>query len=449
MHSPKGLFMTPKIVYFPKSDTYVIRKNSYFDDNILIRGNVIIGIRTTFWKNLCVLGSVRAGKGCLFKGNVMCTDGIISGDSVIEGTLESTGNISVFRNVRIGAAISGGHLTIMDGCVVGYASSRSGELELIGTSDIRAIDRGTKVTVRSDAVLPEDPEEEQESPEIPDEEQDSSGIPDEEQESSGISDEKQESSGIPDEEQESSGIPEEKSGAGDMPEKHGDVTPEKSTGEKTAEGDAVIGTDHPESPDTSSDAGVTETSSAAVKSDDSPEKAEGSGNDKSISRSEAVPKNEKSKKSDESGKDEKSRSQSSKAGKKRIDFSGFRKSASGSSAPENESVPKNTAEETAGKTGEKTGKAGENAGTSDEKTGKVCENTGTSEKTGKTCENTGTSGGKTGKADEKTEAVSREPEDPVSEEKTSAGKKHEEHLSDAEIMFRKMADDMDEGEIYR
>ena len=371
--------MTPKIVYFPKSDTYVIRKNSYFDDNILIRGNVIIGIRTTFWKNLCVLGSVRTGKGCLFKGNVMCTDGIISGDSVIEGTLESTGNISVFRNVRIGAAISGGHLTIMDGCVVGYASSRSGELELIGTSDIRAIDRGTKVTVRSDAVLPEDPEEEQESSEIREE---------------------NDGSEIREENDDFSGVPEEKSGTVDIPEKHGDVTPEENSGEKTAEGDAVIGPDRPGSPDTSSDAGVTEASSAAVKSDSSYEKTDGPGKDEKDKKSDGSGKDEKDKKSDGSGKDEKGRSQSSKAGKKRIDFSGLGKSASGSSVPENESVPKNT--------------AGENDGS----------------------------------ADGMRKAASPEPDGSGSEEKTSAGKKHEEHLSDAEIMFRKMADDMDEGEIY-
>ncbi|WP_225419980.1 hypothetical protein [Methanohalophilus profundi] len=40
--------------FHPQSNTYILRKKSYFEQNVSLDGNLITGPDTNFWKNLKV-----------------------------------------------------------------------------------------------------------------------------------------------------------------------------------------------------------------------------------------------------------------------------------------------------------------------------------------------------------------------------------------------------------
>ncbi|WNY27813.1 hypothetical protein [Methanolapillus ohkumae] len=143
----------PKIRFYPSSNTYVIPKGSFFEDSILIHGNLIAGPGVHFWKNVIVEGNVQLGKGCTLAGNLKAVNVIVGAKSKVGGKITADWNTSVFQNSEIGSIECLGHLVIMNGCVVGYANAEK-TMEILGKADIKKIGRVTKVTVRTNEVLP-------------------------------------------------------------------------------------------------------------------------------------------------------------------------------------------------------------------------------------------------------------------------------------------------------
>ncbi|MDV0446466.1 hypothetical protein MsAg5_03050 [Methanosarcinaceae archaeon Ag5] len=152
---------TSKIRFYPSSNTYVIPKGSFFDDSVVIHGNMIAGPGVHFWKNVAVEGNAQLGKGCTVTGTLKAKTAIIGAKSNVD-KIKTEWNVSVFQNTTVNSIDCGGHLVIMDGSVVGYANAEK-TLEILGKADIKKLGPVTKVTVRTDEVrLFEDHDEEDE-----------------------------------------------------------------------------------------------------------------------------------------------------------------------------------------------------------------------------------------------------------------------------------------------
>ncbi|MBN2110739.1 MAG: polymer-forming cytoskeletal protein [Methanosarcinaceae archaeon] len=138
------------IRYHGGSNTYIARKRSYFENDINIDGNFIVGAGSGFWKNLNVRGTLKLGKGSSVGGNIKARDIVIGPWSEIKGDIEAANDLKLFDRVTAhGSVTAGKTMSIRPGCTVGFAKG-SEILELIGKVNVKEIEAGTKVIVRSE-----------------------------------------------------------------------------------------------------------------------------------------------------------------------------------------------------------------------------------------------------------------------------------------------------------
>lgn len=137
------------IKYHPESNTYIIQKKAFFEDDVFIKGDLITGPGVSFWKNLNVNGLLQLGKGSTVKGNVVADNALIGPYSRIDGKLEINNNIKILNGVVAHSVICGGEMTVRPDCSIGFAKADI-TLELIGNVDVKEIERGTRVIVRTD-----------------------------------------------------------------------------------------------------------------------------------------------------------------------------------------------------------------------------------------------------------------------------------------------------------
>ena len=147
------MISSKNIRFHVSSNTYIVPKNSTFDQNVSIDGNVIVGTGVHFFKNVKIFGDVQIGKGCTIEGNLSADNIIVGARSKIKGNIIASESVSLFQNSIAGSIKSGDAIIIMEGCTVDYADSK--RLEIIGKADIKKIGPVTKVTVKANAVLPE------------------------------------------------------------------------------------------------------------------------------------------------------------------------------------------------------------------------------------------------------------------------------------------------------
>ena len=153
------MISSKNIRFHASSNTYVIPKNSIFDENVAINGNVIAGSGVRFWENVKIFGNVQLGKGCVIEGNLSADNIIVGAQSKIKGNVTALENVSLFQNSAVKSIESGETITIMGGCHVGYANSK--RLEIVGKANIKKIGRITKVTVRTDMIASMNDEDEE------------------------------------------------------------------------------------------------------------------------------------------------------------------------------------------------------------------------------------------------------------------------------------------------
>ncbi|MDW7730987.1 MAG: polymer-forming cytoskeletal protein [Methanolobus sp.] len=138
------------IKYHEGSNTYIARKRSYFENDINIDGNFIVGAGSGFWKNLNVKGTLKLGKGSSVKGNIKADDIVIGPRSEIKGDVEAVNDLKLFDRVTVDGSVTAGKtMSIRPGCTVGFVRA-SETLELIGQVNVKEIEAGTKVIVRSE-----------------------------------------------------------------------------------------------------------------------------------------------------------------------------------------------------------------------------------------------------------------------------------------------------------
>ncbi|HJH29102.1 MAG TPA: polymer-forming cytoskeletal protein [Methanosarcinaceae archaeon] len=138
------------IKYHAGSDTFIVQKKAYFEDCVTIDGNMMVGAGANFWHGLTVSGSLELGKGSFVKGDVKAENAIIGSRTEITGSIEVVNDLTLLDDVIVAkSATCGGELLVRPGCSIAFAKADS-TLELIGKVNIKEIETGTKVIVRSD-----------------------------------------------------------------------------------------------------------------------------------------------------------------------------------------------------------------------------------------------------------------------------------------------------------
>lgn len=143
--------MDPKFIKrHPASETIIIKKKSFFENDVILPGNVIVGTGSSFWGDLIVQGNLELGKGSLIKGNVIAENAVVSADCHIKGNIKVSGNLALLDRTSIGGlAYAGGDMMVRPS-VSARAAECTGDLEITGRTDIQNIKSGRKIVARRD-----------------------------------------------------------------------------------------------------------------------------------------------------------------------------------------------------------------------------------------------------------------------------------------------------------
>ncbi|WP_410510398.1 polymer-forming cytoskeletal protein [Methanosarcina hadiensis] len=137
------------IKYHPRSNTYVIKKRAFLEEDLVLDGNVIIGQEAKFWKNLTVSGRLELGKGSIVQGNVKAGSALICSAVKVLGNLETVSELVLLDRAIINSAACKGDIRVRPGCTLGSVKA-GGTLELVGKVNVRKVEPLTKVIIRAE-----------------------------------------------------------------------------------------------------------------------------------------------------------------------------------------------------------------------------------------------------------------------------------------------------------
>ncbi|MCL7476471.1 MAG: polymer-forming cytoskeletal protein [Methanosarcinales archaeon] len=141
--------MDPKFVKIhPASETFIIKKRSFFENDVTLPGNAIVGAGSSFWGNLVVKGTLDLGWGSNVKGNITAATAVISADSNIGGNIKVSGNLTLLDRVNVGGlAYAYGDIFIRP-MVSARAAECTGDILVTGMTNIKSIRSGHKLVAR-------------------------------------------------------------------------------------------------------------------------------------------------------------------------------------------------------------------------------------------------------------------------------------------------------------
>lgn len=137
------------IKYHPRSNTYVIKKRAFLEEDLVLDGNVIVGQEAKFWKNLTVSGRLELGKGSIVQGNVKAGSALICAAARVLGNVETISELVLLDRVRVNTAVCKGDIRVRPGCYLGSVKAE-GTLELVGKVNVRKVEPLTKVIIRAE-----------------------------------------------------------------------------------------------------------------------------------------------------------------------------------------------------------------------------------------------------------------------------------------------------------
>jgi hypothetical protein len=137
------------IKYHPRSNTYVIEKRAFLEEDLTLDGNVIVGQEVKFWKNLTVTGRLELGKGSIVQGNVKARSALVCSEAKVLGNLETVSELVLLDRDKINAAACQGDIRVRPGCTLNSVKA-DGTLELIGKVIVRKVEPLTKVIIRAE-----------------------------------------------------------------------------------------------------------------------------------------------------------------------------------------------------------------------------------------------------------------------------------------------------------
>lgn len=141
--------MNRYIKYHPRSETYVIEKGAFFEENIILDGNVIVGQDVKFWGDLTVTGRLELGKSSAVKGNIKARSALICAAAKILGNIETMSELVLLDRARVNTAACQGDIRVRPGCTIGSVKA-GGTLELIGKVSVKKVEPLTKVIIRAE-----------------------------------------------------------------------------------------------------------------------------------------------------------------------------------------------------------------------------------------------------------------------------------------------------------
>lgn len=137
------------IKYHPRSNTYVIEKRAFLEEDLMLDGNVIVGQEAKFWKNLTVSGRLELGKGSIVQGNVKAQSALICAAAKVLGNIETVSELVLLDGARINIAVCEGDIFVRPGCSLGSVKA-GGTLELVGKVAVKRVEPLTKVIIRAE-----------------------------------------------------------------------------------------------------------------------------------------------------------------------------------------------------------------------------------------------------------------------------------------------------------
>ncbi|MCO5381904.1 MAG: polymer-forming cytoskeletal protein [Methanosarcina barkeri] len=137
------------IKYHPRSNTYVIEKRAFLEENLILNGNLIVGQEVKFWKGLTVTGKLELGKDSVVQGNVKARSALVCAGTKILGNIETVSELVLLDRAKINTAACQGDIRVRPGCVIGSVKA-DGTLELVGKVIVRKVEPLTKVIIRAE-----------------------------------------------------------------------------------------------------------------------------------------------------------------------------------------------------------------------------------------------------------------------------------------------------------
>lgn len=137
------------IKYHPRSNTFVIEKRAFFEEDIMLNGNVIVGQEVKFWKSLTVSGRLELGKGSIIQGNVKAGSALVCAAAKILGSIETVSELVLLDRSRVNVAACEGDIRARPGCFLGSVRA-GGTLELVGKVAVKRVEPLTKVIIRAE-----------------------------------------------------------------------------------------------------------------------------------------------------------------------------------------------------------------------------------------------------------------------------------------------------------
>jgi predicted acyltransferase (DUF342 family) len=141
--------VTRFIKYHPRSNTYVIEKRAFLEEDLVLDGNVIVGQEVKFWKNLTVSGRLELGKGSIVKGNVKAGSALVCAAAKVMGSIQTVSELVLLDGARINIATCEGDIRVRPGCSLGSVKA-GGTLELVGKVAVKRVEPLTKVIIRAE-----------------------------------------------------------------------------------------------------------------------------------------------------------------------------------------------------------------------------------------------------------------------------------------------------------
>ena len=142
--------MNPKFIKrHPESGTLIIKKFSFFENEVILPGNALVGMGCDFWGDLVVKGNLALGKGSKVKGDVIAENATIGADCEIKGNIKVDGNLTLLDRTKVGGlAYSSGNMIVRP-MVSARAAECAGDIHVTGKTDIKSIQSGRKLVVRA------------------------------------------------------------------------------------------------------------------------------------------------------------------------------------------------------------------------------------------------------------------------------------------------------------
>ncbi|MFZ2499054.1 MAG: polymer-forming cytoskeletal protein [Methanosarcina sp.] len=137
------------IKYHPRSNTFVIEKRAFLDNDLMLDGNVIVGQEVKFWRDLTVTGRLELGKGSVVQGNVKARSALVCSEAKILGSIETVSELVLLDGARVNAAACEGDIRARPGCAFGSVKA-GGTLELVGKVAVKRVEPLTKVIIRAE-----------------------------------------------------------------------------------------------------------------------------------------------------------------------------------------------------------------------------------------------------------------------------------------------------------